>query len=255
LGLKRRAPPGSSVIAPGELRLPMQKVLVIEDDKRIHKTLKLLFESEGYSLEVALDGPSGLEAFRSSKPAVVILDLRLPKMSGGDVLREIRKEAPSQPVIILSALSEEVDKVLLLELGADDYVTKPFGPKELLARVRAVTRRVERSLSAECYSFGDILVDFAKMEVTRDGKPVTLTAHEFKTLKFFTENPERVVSRDELLNQVWGYECYPTTRTVDNHILKLRQKLERDPENPLHFRTIHRVGYKFVPFVKTQDGN
>jgi len=255
LGLKRRAPPGSSVIAPGELRLPMQKVLVIEDDKRIHKTLKLLFESEGYSLEVALDGPSGLEAFRSIRPSVVILDLKLPKMSGRDVLREIRKEAPSQPVIILSALSEEVDKVLLLELGADDYVTKPFGPKELLARVRAVTRRVERSLSAECYSFGDILVDFAKMEVTRDGKPVTLTAHEFKTLKFFTENPERVVSRDELLNQVWGYECYPTTRTVDNHILKLRQKLERDPENPLHFRTIHRVGYKFVPFVKTQDGN
>ena len=255
MGLKRRAPPGSSVIAPGELRLPMQKVLVIEDDKRIHKTLKLLFESEGYSLEVALDGPSGLEAFRSIRPSVVILDLKLPKMSGRDVLREIRKEAPSQPVIILSALSEEVDKVLLLELGADDYVTKPFGPKELLARVRAVTRRVERSLSAECYSFGDILVDFAKMEVTRDGKPVTLTAHEFKTLKFFTENPERVVSRDELLNQVWGYECYPTTRTVDNHILKLRQKLERDPENPLHFRTIHRVGYKFVPFVKTQDGN
>jgi DNA-binding response OmpR family regulator len=233
----------------------MQKVLVIEDDKRIYKTLKLLFESEGYSLEVAPDGPSGLEAFRSTKPSVVILDLRLPKMSGRDVLREIKKESPSQPVIILSALSEEVDKVLLLELGADDYVTKPFGPKELLARVRAVTRRVERSLSAECYSFGDILVDFAKMEVTRDGKPVTLTAHEFKTLKFFTENPERVVSRDELLNQVWGYECYPTTRTVDNHILKLRQKLERDPENPLHFRTIHRVGYKFVPFVKTQDGN
>jgi DNA-binding response OmpR family regulator len=155
----------------------------------------------------------------------------------------------------LSALSEEVDKVLLLELGADDYVTKPFGPKELLARVRAVTRRAERSLSAECYSFGDILVDFAKMEATRDGTLVTLTAHEFKTLKFFIDNPERVVSRDELLNQVWGYERYPTTRTVDNHILRLRQKLEKDPENPLHFRTIHRVGYKFVPFVKTRDGN
>jgi DNA-binding response OmpR family regulator len=225
----------------------MQKVLLIEDDKRIHKTLMLLFESEGYSLEVAPDGPSGLEAFRSTRPSVVILDLKLPGMSGRDVLGEIRKEAASQPVIILSAVSEELDKVLLLELGADDYVTKPFSPKELLARVRAVTRRAERTLPTECYSFGDIVVDFAKMEVTRDGKPVALTAHEFKTLKFFTENPERVVSRDELLNQVWGYECYPSTRTVDNHILKLRQKLERDPANPLYFRTVHRVGYKFVP--------
>ena len=233
----------------------MQKVLLIEDDKRIHNTLKLLFESEGYSLEVALDGPSGLEAFRSSRPAVVILDLKLPGMSGREVLHEIRKEAASQPVIILSALSEEMDKVLLLELGADDYVTKPFSPKELLARVRAVTRRTEKTLPAECYSFGDIVIDFAKMEVIRDGKAVALTAHEFKALKFFAENPERVVSRDELLNQVWGYECYPSTRTVDNHILKLRQKLERDPANPLHFRTVHRVGYKFVPFVKAPEGD
>jgi DNA-binding response OmpR family regulator len=236
------------------MRLLMQKVLLIEDDRRIHKTLKLLFEAEGYSLEVAIDGPSGLEAFRSSKPSVVILDLKLPEMSGRDVLREIRKEAVSQPVIILSALSEEVDKVLLLELGADDYVTKPFSPKELLARVGAVTRRAERTLPAECYSFGDIVVDFAKMEVTRDGKPVTLTAHEFKTLKYFAQNPERVLSRDELLNQVWGYECYPSTRTVDNHILRLRQKLERDPVNPLHFRTVHKVGYKLVPFLKAQEG-
>ena len=182
----------------------MQSVLLIEDDTRIHKTLKLLFESEGYSLEVAPDGPSGLEAFRSSRPSVVILDLKLPKMSGRDVLREIRKEVAPQPVIILSALSEEVDKVLLLELGADDYVTKPFSPKELLARVGAVMRRAERALPGDAYSFGDIVVDFARMEVTREGKPVTLTPHEFKTLKYFTQNPERVLSRDELLNQVWG---------------------------------------------------
>jgi len=231
----------------------MPSVLLIEDDTRIHKTLRLLFESEGYSLEVASDGVSGIEAFRSTKPSVVILDLKLPKMSGRDVLREIRKEAASQPVIMLSAISEEVDKVLLLELGADDYVTKPFSPKELLARVGAVMRRAERTLPSDAYSFGDIVVDFAKMEVTRDGKPVTLTAHEFKTLKYFTQNPERVLSRDELLNQVWGYECYPSTRTVDNHILRLRQKLEKDPVNPLHFRTVHKVGYKFVPFLKTQE--
>jgi DNA-binding response OmpR family regulator len=154
---------------------------------------------------------------------------------------------------MLSAISEEVDKVLLLELGADDYVTKPFSPKELLARVGAVMRRAERTLPSDAYSFGDIVVDFAKMEVTRDGKPVTLTAHEFKTLKYFTQNPERVLSRDELLNQVWGYECYPSTRTVDNHILRLRQKLEKDPVNPLHFRTVHKVGYKFVPFLKVAN--
>jgi len=232
----------------------MRSVLLIEDDTRIQKTLKLLFESEGYSLKVAVDGPSGIEAFRSIRPSVVILDLKLPQMSGRDVLREIRKEVASQPVIILSALSEEVDKVLLLELGADDYITKPFSPKELLARVGAVLRRTERALPADAYSFGDIVVDFAKMEVTREGKPVTLTAHEFKTLKYFTQNPERVLSRDELLNQVWGYECYPSTRTVDNHILRLRQKLEKDPVNPLHFRTVHKVGYKFVPFLKDSEG-
>jgi len=232
----------------------MAKILLIEDDRRIHKTLKLSFESEGYSLEAAGDGAAGLEAFRNTKPSVVILDLRLPDMSGRDVLREIRKEVAAQPVIILSALSEEVDKVLLLELGADDYVTKPFSPKELLARVRAVARRAENIPPWEGYSFGDVVVDFVRMEVTREGKPVTLTAHEFKTLRYFIQNPERVLSRDELLNQVWGYECYPSTRTVDNHILRLRQKLERDPVNPLHFRTVHKVGYKFVPFLKTAEG-
>jgi len=232
----------------------MQKILLIEDDRRIHKTLKLLFESEGYTLEVAVDGASGLGAFRNTKPSVVILDLKLPDMSGRDILREIRKEVVAQPVIILSALSEEVDKVLLLELGADDYVTKPFSPKELLARVRAVVRRAENVPLAEGYSFGDVVIDFVRMEVTREGKPVALTAHEFKTLRYFIQNPERVLSRDELLNQVWGYECYPSTRTVDNHILRLRQKLERDPVNPLHFRTVHKVGYKFVPVLKAAEG-
>jgi len=232
----------------------MNTVLVIEDDTRIHKSLKTAFESEGYSVEVALDGLAGLAACRSTHPSVVVLDLRLPKMNGRDVLREIRKEAPSQPVIVLSALSGEVEKVSLLELGADDYVTKPFSPKELLARVRAVARRVDKSLPAECYTFADVEVDFRKMEVTRSGRHMNLTPHELKTLRFFLENPEQVFTRDELLNRVWGYDCYPTTRTVDNHILRLRQKLERDPENPLHFRTVHGVGYKFVPFLRTQNG-
>lgn len=230
------------------LRGVMDKILLIEDDRAIHKALGLLFESEGYGLEIARDGASGLEMFRAIKPALVVLDLRIPKVSGRDVCREIKKEVPAQPVIILSAASEEVDKVLLLELGADDYVTKPFSPKELLARARAVLRRAQRpAAAAQRYTFADVSVDFTKMEVTRAGELVPMTPHELKTLKYFVENPERVLSRDELLNQVWGYECYPSTRTVDNHILKLRQKLEQDPANPVYFRTVHGAGYKFVP--------
>jgi DNA-binding response OmpR family regulator len=167
-------------------------------------------------------------------------------MSGRDVCREIKQQSPAVPVIVLSAASDVSDKVLLLELGADDYVTKPFSPRELLARVRAALRRTTRTGTGELFAFDGISVDFTKMEVTRDGQPVGLTAQEFKTLKFMVQNAERVISRDELLNEVWGYQNYPSTRTVDNHILKLRQKLERDPANPVHFRTVHGMGYKFV---------
>jgi len=233
----------------------MDKILLIEDDRTIQKALKLLFESEGYALEIAPDGAAGLEMFRALRPALVVLDLRMPKIPGRDVCREIKKEVPLQPIIILSGVSEEVDKVLLLELGADDYITKPFSPKELLARVRAVLRRAQPPTPSERYSFANVSVDFAKMEVTRAGKPIPLTPHEFKALRYFVENPERVLSRDELLNQVWGYECYPSTRTVDNHILKLRQKLELDPANPIYIQTIHGAGYKFVPVGSTMNAS
>ena len=226
----------------------MEKILVIEDDRAIHKALKHLFESEGYSVEVASDGAAGLAATRASVPALVILDLRLPRMPGREVCREIKKEAPALPVIILSAADDEVDKVLLLELGADDYVTKPFSPRELLARARAVLRRSSpKAAAGDRYSFSDVSIDFLKMELTRAGRPVPLTPQEFKILKFFAQNRERVISREELLNEVWGYNCYPSTRTVDNHILKLRQKLEKDPADPVHFVTVHGAGYKFVP--------
>jgi len=232
----------------------MQSILIIEDDKRIHKILRFLLEAEGYTVQSALDGLAGLSTFRARRPSVVILTVKLPKMGAREVLLAIRREVPSQPIIVLSALSEEIDKVVLLELGADDYMTKPFSPIELLASIRAGTRRDEKRPPTESYSFGDILGDFAKMEVTRDHKPVTFTAQEFKLLKFFIENPERVLSRDEILNRAWGYECYPATRTVNKHILRLRQKLEKDSANPAHFRTIHSVGYQFVPIVKSQDG-
>ena len=224
----------------------MERILVVEDDHAVQKALKRLFETEGFTIEISGDGKSALEAFRSNTPSAIVLDLRLPLVSGRDVCREIKQMAPAVPIIVLSAASDVSDKVLLLELGADDYVTKPFSPRELLARVRAALRRTVRKETGDSAAFGGITVDFIRMEVTRNGEPVVLTAQEFKTLKFFVLNAERVISRDELLNEVWGYQNYPSTRTVDNHILKLRQKLEQDPANPIHFRTVHGMGYKFV---------
>jgi two-component system, OmpR family, alkaline phosphatase synthesis response regulator PhoP len=224
----------------------MEKILIIEDDRPVQRALKRLFESEGYGVEIKADGKSAVEAFRAAAPAAIVLDLRLPSMSGKDVCREIKRENPALPVIVLSAATDVTDKVLLLELGADDYVTKPFSPKELLARVRAAIRRTRKSQVPELVSFNAVSVDFARMQVTREDRPVILTAQEFKILKFFAQNAERVISRDELL-QVLGYQSYPSTRTIDNHILKLRQKLEKDSANPVHFRTVHGAGYKFVP--------
>lgn len=225
----------------------MEKLLIVEDDSKVQRALQRLFAPEGFAVEIAADGPSAISAFRNSPAAAVVLDLRLPGMHGRDVCRELRQLAPSVPIIILSAVSEVTDKVLLLELGADDYVTKPFSPKELLARVRVALRRVSRPAATDTFSFGDVAVDFSKMELKRAGREIPLTAQEFKTLQFMVQNPERVISREELLNDVWGYQQDVTTRTVDNHILKLRHKLEKDPGNPSYFRTVHGVGYKFVP--------
>src|ERR1700726_1566860 len=224
----------------------MERILVVEDDHAVQKALKRLFETEGFEIEISTDGQAALEAFRRAAPAAIVLDLRLPLVSGRDVCREIKQQAPSVPIIVLSAASDVSDKVLLLELGADDYVTKPFSPRELLARVRAALRHNARTPEVQVVSFDGISADFKKMEVKRDGKPVVLTAQEFKTFQFLVQNADRVISRDELLNEVWGYQNYPSTRTVDNHILKLRQKLERDPASPVHFRTVHGMGYKFV---------
>src|SRR5882724_5004456 len=225
---------------------PADKILVVEDDRAVQKALKRLFEAEGYSVQIAPDGNAAVEVFRTAAPSAVVLDLRLPGLPGREVCREIKQHSPALPIIVLSAASDVSDKVLLLELGADDYVTKPFSPRELLARVRAALRRTSRSTTSDVNGFDGISVDFTRMEVTRDGQAIALTAQEFKTLKFLLQNAERVISRDELLNEVWGYQNYPSTRTVDNHILKLRQKLEKDPTTPVHFRTVHGMGYKFV---------
>jgi len=222
-------------------------ILVVEDDPRMQKVLKRIFTEESYATEIAGDGKAGLELFRTHHPIAVVLDLILPQISGRELCRTMKSLVPDTPVIVLSAITEVVDKVLLLELGADDYVTKPFSPRELMARVQAAIRRRRRPTQSAIYRFGECEIDFEKMTAKRAGALVVLTSHEFKLLRFFTENPERVLSRELLLNEVWGYNSYPTTRTVDNQILKLRQKLEPDPANPTHLLTIYGAGYKFVP--------
>ena len=222
-------------------------ILVIEDDPRMQKVLRRMFMEENYSVVVAGDGQTGLDMFRAHRPAAVLLDLILPQISGRELCQSIKTTSAETPVIVLSAVTEVVDKVLLLELGADDYVTKPFSPRELMARVQAAIRRRRRPVQATVYRFADCELDFEKMVARRGGVQVVLTSHEFKLMKFFTENAERVLTRDVLLNEVWGYNSYPTTRTVDNQILKLRQKLEPDPANPKHLLTIYGAGYKFVP--------
>jgi DNA-binding response OmpR family regulator len=222
-------------------------ILIIEDDPRMQRTLERTFAQERYSTIIAGDGQTGLEMFRNEHPLAVVLDLILPNISGRELCRTFKELSSETPVIVLSAISEVADKVLLLEFGADDYVTKPFSPRELTARVQAAVRRQHKPSVPVTYRFGDCEVDFKKMTVHRKGVPTMLTAHEFKLLKYFTENVERVLTRDVLLNEVWGYNFYPTTRTVDNQILKLRQKLEADPANPTHLLTIYGAGYKFVP--------
>jgi len=224
------------------------RILVVEDDPQIQKILQRTFREQGYEVTVCGNGQDGLDTFRSSRQSAVILDLLLPGIFGRDLCKMMKAEQPGVPVIVLSAISEVADKVLLLELGADDYMTKPFSPRELMARVQAALRRPRiQAATLATFSFGACEIDFAKMSARRAGKPITLTAHEFKLLKYFVENAERVLSREELLNEVWGYNSYPTTRTVDNQILKLRQKLEPNAADPQHLQTVYGAGYRFVP--------
>jgi DNA-binding response OmpR family regulator len=231
-----------------ELRpAPMERILVIEDDPALRKILQRLFSSEGYDVDIVPDARAGLEMLRQRAPDAVVLDLLRPGSSGCDLCKKIASLIPGLPLVILSASSDVADKVLLLEMGADDYVTIPFSPRELIARLRALIRRASRISPEDVYAFDDVMVDFSKTEITRGGEKVTVTAKEFKTLEFLAKNAKRVISRDELLDKVWGYQDYPCTRTVDNHMLRLRQKLESDPSNPSHFLTVYGLGYKFVP--------
>jgi DNA-binding response OmpR family regulator len=224
----------------------MRTIAVIDDDESLRDTIAVLLENEGFQTVLAADGRSGYEMVLRHKPDLAIVDLRLPEMTGVEVCKQLRASNDKTPIIILSAVGEEVDKVLLLEVGADDYVVKPFGTRELLARIRAVLRRSGGEPN-KVLSFSDVEVDLERRVVTRAGAALNLTRAEYNLLTYFLNHPDRALSRDRILNAVWGYESYPTTRTVDAHIVRLRQKLEPEPSTPRHFLTVHGVGYRFLP--------
>ncbi|MBN2103777.1 response regulator transcription factor [bacterium] len=226
----------------------MPSILIIEDEPDMAAGLKDNFEFEGYDVIIAHDGENGLAMALSHTPDFILLDIMLPKKSGLDVCRELRMRKSKIPIIMLTAKGQEIDKVLGLELGADDYITKPFSVRELLARVKAVLRRVPDSdeTTSESVTMGRLTLNFQYYEATEGEEPVEMTHREFELLKYFYEHSGKTISRDELLNQVWGYESYPTSRTVDNHILNLRKKLEVNPAHPRHLLTVHGVGYKYI---------
>jgi len=224
----------------------METILVIDDDENLRDTIGLMLDREGFCAVLAGDGKTGFDQAILSKPSLVLVDLRLPGMSGIEVCKQLRGSGVNTPIIVLSAVGDEIDKVLLLEMGADDYVVKPFGTRELLARIRAVLRRSGTGKNT-VLSFADIQVDLSRRAVEKKGEELKLTPAEYNLLTYFLQNPDRALSRDMILNSVWGYESYPNTRTVDAHVVRLRQKLEADPINPRHFITVHRVGYRFLP--------
>ena len=223
------------------------RILIVEDEPAMVAGLRDNFEYEGYDVISAGDGVQGLERALAEQPDLVVLDVMMPRMSGLDVCKQLKAKRPALPIIMLTARGQEIDKVVGLELGADDYVTKPFSIRELMARVKAVLRRVSPPLTTpEVYRFSDVEVNTRNNEVRRAGAPVDLSSKEFALLAYFVAHPAETLSRDRLLDAVWGYENYPNTRTVDTHVLHLRQKLEANPEEPRLILTVHGSGYKFV---------
>jgi len=223
----------------------MTKILVVEDDKNILAGLVDNLKMEGYTVVIARDGEAAIRQVADRNPDLIILDVMLPKLSGFEVCKQLKTQGSTVPIIILSAQGQEADKVLGLELGADDYVSKPFSPRELLVRIKAVLRRSHPSARVEdAYAFGQIKVDFKKFQAFREDKEIKLTEAEFKILKLLLANKGEPVSRHTILGDIWSGEV--TTRTVDTHIWNLREKLEKDPSNPAHIITVHRIGYKLV---------
>lgn len=225
-----------------------EKILIIEDEEELVKGLKLNLVIEGYDVIWALDGEDGFNKALKEAPDMILLDIMLPKKDGLDVCRELRRRNVSIPIIMLTAKGEEVDKVVGLEIGADDYITKPFSVRELLARVKAHLRRGKNEEKGvpSVYRFNDIEIDFIHFKVKRSGKEFDLTSLEVEILKYFVAHRGEVVSREALLDKIWGYETYPSTRTIDNHILKLRKKLEEDPAQAKYIFSVYGEGYRFM---------
>lgn len=225
----------------------MKKILLVEDEPAIVEGLKTLLLAEHFEIETAGDGEAGLSLALSFKPDMILLDIMLPKLNGLNLLQKLRnEERMTIPVIMLTSRKEEIDKIMGLEFGADDYITKPFSARELVARVKAVLRRSEgAAVSGSTVKFGDISVDLKHQEVRKNGTVLHLSVTEYKMLIFFIRHANEVVSREKLLDDVWGYDAYPTTRTVDNFILSLRKHIEVNPSEPEHLLTVHRAGYRF----------
>jgi len=226
----------------------MKKILIIEDEQDLIKGLKLNLSDEGFEVDWAVNGTEGLRKAIEEAPDLIILDIMLPEMDGLEVCRKLRQKNIDIPVIMLTAKGSEIDKVVGLEIGGDDYMTKPFSIRELLARIKARLRNSEREVKPipELYSFGDIEIDFARFKVRRKGKEQELTSLEADILRYFVIHRGEVVARNDLLDKIWGYEKYPTTRTIDNHILKLRKKIEDDPSHPRYILSVYGGGYRFI---------
>jgi DNA-binding response OmpR family regulator len=225
----------------------MRKVLIVEDDEAMSVALRDGLEYEGYAVDLATDGETGLRLATTGTPDLILLDVMLPKITGLDICKKLRGEGNGVPIIMLTARGQEIDKVLGLKLGADDYITKPFGFMELMARVEAVLRRsTAQTAPVDTYRFGDVVLDFKAHEGRKGGKLLDLSAREFQLLAFFIQHRSEVVTREKLLDTVWDYNAIPFTRTVDMHIAKLRKKIEDNPADPKHIVTVHRLGYKFT---------
>ena len=225
----------------------MNKILIIEDDPAVSKGLEISLKKEKYETLVEADGEKGYQTALNLKPGLILLDIMLPNKNGFDICKDLRLSGHNFPIIMLSAKAEEADKVIGFELGADDYVTKPFSVKELLARIKAILRRrSDIIIEFDKYTFGDVSLDFEKLEARKGNKKIDLSLKEYEILKYFISKEGKIVTRNDLLDEVWGYENFPTTRTVDNYILMIRKRIETNPARPEHLLTYHSAGYKFV---------
>lgn len=225
----------------------MKRILIVEDDPAISKGLTAALEEEHYEVVTEEDGEKGYKFAQNENIALIILDLMLPSKNGIEICTDLRKKGINTPILMLTSKKEEMDKVLGLEIGADDYVTKPFSVRELMARIKALLRRKQEIVKEiEDYAFGSIQIDFKKQVASSNSKPIDLSTTEFKILQYFIEHEGEVVTRDNLLDKVWGFDVFPTSRTVDNYILSLRKQIEDNPSKPKHLLTVPKAGYKFV---------